>query len=53
MEIHSFAEFPLEQDEPVPAIRQFAQLLRDGAVDTDRAEVDLNLVATSTRGRTT
>jgi hypothetical protein len=53
MQIHCFAEFPLEQDDPVPAIRQFVRLLRDGALDTVRGEVGLNLVATSTRGRTT
>jgi hypothetical protein len=53
MEIHCFAAGPLVQDEPVPAIRQFVRLLRDGAIGTERGEVDLNLVATSTRGRTT
>ena len=53
MEIHCFAAIPIEQDEPVPAIRQFVRVLRDGAIDTDRGEIDLNLVATSARGRTT
>jgi len=53
MQIQSFATIPLEQDEPVPAIRRFVRLLREGAVSTDRAEIDLNLIATSARGRTT
>jgi hypothetical protein len=53
MEIQSFAKIPLEQDEPVPAIRRFVRLLREGAVATDRAEIDLNLIASSARGRTT
>lgn len=52
MQIQSFATIPLEQDEPVPAIRQFVRVLREGAAATDRAEIDLNLVATSARGRT-
>jgi hypothetical protein len=52
MQIQSFATIPLEQDEPVPAIRRFVRVLREGAVATDRAEIDLHLVATSARGRT-
>lgn len=52
MQIQSFATIPLEQDEPVPAIRQFVRVLREGAVATHHAEIDLNLVATSARGRT-
>jgi hypothetical protein len=53
MQIQSFATIPLEQDDPVPAIRRFVRLLREGAADTDRAEIDLNLVTTSARGRIT
>lgn len=41
MEIHCLAAIPIEQDEPVPAIRQFVRLLRDGAVSTEHAEIDL------------
>ena len=53
MQIQSFAKIPLEQDEPVPAIRRFVRLLREAAVAADRAEIDLNLIASSARGRTT
>ena len=53
MEIHCFASVPLEQDEPVPAIRQFVRLLRDGAVGTGHGEIDLNLIGTSARARRT
>jgi hypothetical protein len=53
MQIQSFAKIPLEQDKPVPAIRRFVRLLREGAAGTERVEIDLNLVATSGRGRTT
>jgi len=53
MEIHCFATISVEQDEPVPAIRQFVRVLRHCAVDTGDAEVDLNLVGTSARAKTT
>lgn len=51
MQIQSFATIPLEQDEPVSAIRQFVRVLREGAAGTERAEIDLNLIASSARGR--
>ncbi len=51
MEIHCYAEIPLEQDEPVPAIRQFARILREGATDTGKAEIDLNLIGGSARAK--
>jgi hypothetical protein len=51
MQIQSLATIPPEQDEPVPAIRQFVRVLREGAVGTERAEIDLNLIASSARGR--
>ncbi len=44
---------PSEQDEPVGAIRQFVRILRDGAVEIDDAEIDLNLIGSSARARTT
>jgi len=50
VEIQCLAAIPLVQDEPVPAIRQFVRLLRDGG---DRAEVNLNLIGTSARARRT
>jgi hypothetical protein len=51
MLIQSNAEILLEQDEPIPVIRQFVKLLRDCAIDTDRAEIELNLVTSSARGQ--
>jgi hypothetical protein len=51
MQIQFFATIPLEQDEPVSAIRQFVRVLREGAAGTERAEIDLNLIASSARGR--
>jgi len=51
MQIQSFAAIPLEQDEPVSAIRRFVRVLREGAVGTEHAEIDLNLIASSARGR--
>ncbi len=53
MQIQCHAEVPLEQDEPVGAIRQFVRILRDCAVDTERAEINLNLIGSSARARTT
>lgn len=53
MKIHCFASIPLEQDEPVPAIRQFVRVLRDCAIDTEKAEVDLHLIGISSRARAT
>jgi hypothetical protein len=50
MLIQSNAEIRLEQDQPVAAIRQFVQVLRESSVDTEWAEIDLNLVTTSARG---
>jgi hypothetical protein len=52
MLIKSNAEIRLEQDEPVAAIRQFVQVLRESSVDTEGTEIDLNLVTTSARGQT-
>jgi hypothetical protein len=52
MQIQSFATIPLEQDEPVSAIRQFVRVLREAAAGTAHAEIDLNLIASSARGRT-
>jgi len=52
VQIQSFATIPLEQDEPVPAIRRFVRVLREGAAGTHRAEIDLNLIASAARGRT-
>jgi len=52
MLIQSNVEIPVEQDHPVAAIRQFVQVLRDSSVDTEGAEIYLNLVATSARGQT-
>lgn len=53
MKIHCFASIPLEQDEPAPAIRQFVHVLRDCAIDTEKAEVDLRLIGISSRARAT
>jgi hypothetical protein len=53
MQIHCFASIPLDADEPVPAIRQFVRVLRGCAIGTDRSEVDLNLIGTSARARST
>jgi len=52
MQILCNVAIPLEQDEPVPAIRQFVRILRGGATDTERAEIDLNLMGSSARART-
>jgi hypothetical protein len=52
MEIHCFATISVEQDEPVPAIRQFVRVLRHSALDTDDAELALNLIGSSARART-
>jgi hypothetical protein len=53
MEIHCFAMIPLEQDEPIACIRQFARVLRNCTADTEHAQIDLNLIGTSARARTT
>src|SRR5258708_4897841 len=52
MQIQCHAAIRLQQDEPVPAIRQFVRILRESAVEAERAEIDLNLIASSGRGRT-
>lgn len=52
MQIQCHAAVPLEQDEPVPAIRQFLRILRECTQDTERAEIDLNLIGSSGRART-
>src|SRR3989442_2463520 len=52
MQIQCHAVIRLQQDEPVPAIRQFVRILRESAVEAERAEIDLNLIASSARGRT-
>jgi hypothetical protein len=53
MKIHCYSSIPLEADEPVPAIQQFAAVLRKCAVNTEKAELDLNLIGSSKRARTT
>lgn len=53
MEIHCYANVPVEPDEPISAIRQFVRTLRDGAIDTDDSEIHLNLLGISARGKST
>jgi len=53
MKIQCYASIPLEQDEPVAGIRDFVRILRAGATETEKAEVDLNLVGVSARATTT
>jgi hypothetical protein len=53
MRIHCYSSIPLEEDEPVPAIRQFVAVLRKCAVNTEKAELDVNLIGSSKRARTT
>ena len=53
MKIQCHAELPLEGDEPIAAIRQFVRILREHAVETGKAEIDLNLIGSSARARTT
>ena len=53
MDIHCFEAIPLDEDEPVPAIRQFVRVLRDCAVITGQGEVDLHLIGVSARARRT
>jgi hypothetical protein len=53
MKIHCYSSIPLEEDEPVPAIRQFVAVLRKCAVNTEKAELDVNLIGSSKRARTT
>jgi hypothetical protein len=53
MEIHCFATIPLQEDEPIPAIRQFVRVLRDCAVGIEHGEVNLNLIGSSARARQT
>jgi hypothetical protein len=53
MEIHCIAAIRIEQDEPIPAIRQFIRVLRECAVSTRDSEVILNLVGSSARAQTT
>jgi hypothetical protein len=53
LEIHYFATVPLKSDEPASCIPQFVEVLRTCTIDSGKAEVDLNLVGTSARARTT
>jgi len=53
MEIHYFATIPLERDEPITCIRKFARVLRNCTMDAEHAQVDLNLIGSSARARTT
>jgi hypothetical protein len=53
MKILCYANIPLEQDEPVAGIREFVRILRACATETEKAEVDLNLVGVSARATTT
>lgn len=53
MEIHCFASIPVDKDDPVSAIRQFARLLHDCAVGDHGSEVNLNLIGSSARARRT
>jgi hypothetical protein len=53
MNINCFVSIPLDHDEPIPAILQFVRLLRSHAVDTEAAEIDLQLLGTSTRAQAT
>jgi len=53
MKIQCFASIVLDADEPIACIRRFVAVLRAGAVDTGAAAIELNLVGTSARARTT
>ncbi len=53
MKINCFLTLPLDEDEPIPAIHQFVQILRSHAVDTKSAEIDLHLLGMSARAKST
>jgi|GEM_PF-6592130 hypothetical protein len=53
MKIHCYASIVPDADEPIACIGRFVAALRAGAIDTDTAAIDLNLVGTSARARTT
>lgn len=53
MEIHCYANVPIEPDEPISAIHRFVRTLRDGAIGTDDSEIHLNLLGISARGKST
>ena len=53
MKIHCFASIVPDADEPIACIRRFVAALRVGAVDTEAAAIELNLVGTSGRARMT
>jgi hypothetical protein len=53
MKIHCFASIVPDADEPIACIRRFVAALRAGAVDTEAAAIELNLVGTSARARMT
>jgi hypothetical protein len=53
MKIHCSASIVLDADEPIACIRKFVAVLRTGAADTEAAAIELNLVGTSARARST
>jgi hypothetical protein len=53
MKINCFVTLPLDQDEPIPAILQFVRLLRSYTVDSEGAEIDLQLLGASARAKST
>jgi hypothetical protein len=53
MKIQCYANIPLAQDEPIAAIREFVRILRAGAMEIGKAEVDLSLVGISARATST
>jgi hypothetical protein len=53
MKVHCFASVPVEDDTPTACIRQLVRLLRDGAVDSEGAQIELKLVGISERAQTT
>jgi len=53
MKINCFLTIPVDQDEPVPSILQFVRLLRSHTVDTEGAEIDLQLLGSSARAQAT
>jgi hypothetical protein len=53
LKLHYFVPIALDADEPVACIRRFVGALRAGAIDTETAAIELKLVGTSSRARTT
>jgi hypothetical protein len=51
MEIRCVSSIPLGDDEPVSAIKQFLGILRNCAVDTERAQIAINLPGISARAK--